>query len=687
MPERRTNVAGATWRKVAIAALSATVGVIWCGDGAPSPKLPAGWGIDGCLSCHADPQDVQAYLHMLGSSGVVYLRERQPGDVLSPPSANTQPLEIFRREKAAGFRVVAFAELPGRIRPTEEWDQAPEDLMAVYKGARKLGQKTAGLVDVWELQGEPDTFYCKDTPERMMAAQKATYLGIKDGAAEAEAKLPVDTNGQIPRSPGVIMGGMAIAPGPWAERAARNGFYEYTDALNFHFYGLARDFAGTIEAQRDIARRSEPERHLPTWVTECGLDVIPTGHPQDAHAREMQREFTIETSQTALSEGLAVFMPFVFIHKGDGYAMCEAPGQPYPAWTAYADFTRRHSLPAGSAIVPPVAPSRVVLQWQPDYATCLPQKVSGAYWFWSFEDGGPSDAIEGSIAAYNFSGTPIRGRLSLPAPVGTKMSVNGATGGLEKEIEIPAFGKVELPVKFELGDPDHYLRTFVDARFRQQGSRARSSLWFALETRPDDEILPRQFSLDAMRPRGERFTWIWAPQPCHVTSRGGPWVGVNGVTILNAAGKPSWSSLGAPWQFQVKGPQTDPRFPPMAITRVDGLPQVAGGFLRVRFSDKPGTITAVRVDLVDKHGQRFAIGENFGRNRIDSDAREVLLAYRDFNIYPFGRCLRRPEFHPEDVREIQLRFYPSPGADKCTVQLDVIAPQSKVSRENSHSGH
>jgi hypothetical protein len=627
---------------------------------------------------------------MLVESGVRYVRERQPGDILVPRDSG-YALGVFRKERAAGLHVVAFAELPGRVRTAEEWDQAPEDLIAAYKSAYKLGEKAAELADVWELQGEPDTFASKDLPDHMMAAQKAVYLGMKDGAANAEVRQAgaAARGARIPSSPGVLMGGIATAPGPWAERAGRNGLYEYTDGLNFHFYGHARDFAGTIDAQRALARKFEPERRLPIWVTECGLDAVPTGNPQDAHAREMQREFTTETSRTAIDERLAVLMQFLLVTPPPwgGHALARRPGEAYPAWTAYANFTRRHSLPAGPAVVPPVAPSRVVLQWQPNYTTCLPQKVSGAYWFWSYDEGGPSDAIEGSIAAYNFSGSPVRGRLTLPAPAGTKMSVNGTAGDLEKEIEIPAFGKVQLPVKFELGDPDHYLRTFVDAQFRQQGSRARSALWFALETRPDEELLPRQFALDAMRPRGERFTWIWAPQPCHVTSHGGPWVGVNGVTILDAAAKPSWGTLGGPWEFHVEGSQTDPRFPPMAITRVDGLPQVAGGFLRVRFPEKLGTITAMRVDLVDKHGQRFAIGENFGRNRIDSDAREVLLAYRDFSIYPFGRCLRRPDFRPEDVREIQLRFYPSPGADKCAVQLDVIAPQPKISRENSHSGH
>lgn len=657
-------------------------GTAWGAD------LKAGWGVDGCLSCHAAPADVEGYLRMLVEAGMHYVRERQPGDVLVHRDS-AYALGVFQRERAAGLHVTTFAELPGRVPTTEEWDQAPEDLFAAYKAAYTLGEKAAGLVDVWELQGEPDTFACKDLPDHMMATQKAVYLGMKDGAAAAGAKQAgaAGMNARIPSSPGVLMGGIATAPGPWAERAGRNGLYEYTDGLNFHFYGHARDFAGTINAQRDLARKFEPGRHLPIWVTECGLDALPAGDPGNARARELQRDFTIETSRTALDEGLAVFMPFIFVHKGDGYAMCEAPGHPYPAWAAYADFTRRHPLPARPAIVPPVAPSRVVLQWQPDYATCLPQKVSGAYWFWSFDEGGPSDAIEGSVAAYNFSATPVCGKLSLQAPAGTRMLVNGTAGGLAKEIEIPAFGKVQLPVKFELSDPDHYLRTFVDARFRQQGSQSRSTLWFALETKPDEEILPRRFTLDAVRPRGHRFTWIWAPQPCHVTSHGGPWIGVNGVTVLNAAGKPNWGSLGDPWQFRVEGSQTDPRFPPMAITRVDGLPQVAGGFLRVRFPEKLGTITAVRVDLVDKHGQRFAISENFGRNRIVPDAREVLLAYRDFNVYPFGRCLRRPDFHPEDVREIQLRFYPSPGADKCAVQLDVIAPQKKVSRENSHSGH
>jgi hypothetical protein len=132
--------------------------------------------------------------------------------------------------------------------------------------------------------------------------------------------------------------------------------------------------------------------------------------------------------------------------------------------------------------------------------------------------------------------------------------------------------------------------------------------------------------------------------------------------------------LGETWSFQLADKQTDPRFPPMAVTKVNGLPAVANGFFRIRAPAGEILKNSIRLDLVDKHGQRFSIAENFGQNRFKPYLRKNLLAYKDFHLYAWGRCTDDPRFRPEDIREIQLRFYGSPHDDPVQLRLDVVAP-------------
>ena len=54
--------------------------------------------------------------------------------------------------------------------------------------------------------------------------------------------------------PVVLMGALALHPGPWWERAVANGLLDYTDAYNFHFYGYAADLTSVIDAHRSALR-------------------------------------------------------------------------------------------------------------------------------------------------------------------------------------------------------------------------------------------------------------------------------------------------------------------------------------------------------------------------------------------------------------------------------------------------
>jgi hypothetical protein len=629
----------------AAAVVGLTVAALWAAFVVPPAEIPRGWGVDACLSVHVPASRVERLLGRLGKARLRYVRERVPGG----GNADAQR-EVFRTLKRRGYRIVAFAG-SDRSLAVERREQLPRDLLEVYHSARRYSQEWEALVDVWEMVGEPDTNFCHDLPERVAAFQKAVYLGLKDGARGR-------------RKPTVLMGALGHFPGPWLDRAKVNGLLDYTDALNFHYYGQAADLRGVIRAQRRFANEAGKDA-LPLWITECGLNAVADGDFANPERREWQRRFAVETAEIARAERVAVFMPFIFVHKGDGYAMVEPNGRAYPAWDAYADYTRENVLDAGSAVAPPRAPARLVLQWLPDNRTCLPQKVSGAYWF----RGGAAAAkpIEGEIVAYNFSGRPISGVLEIETPTSIALE-SGTRPGTRQPIEVRPFSKTRVPVRFVRTAPG-YVRGAVRARFVGGRSAAHdSSLTFEVASQPRPAVLKSVGSLALSRP-GEAFQWIWAPGPFERTSEAGPWVGVNGVRVL-----PPDSEAPDAWRFEIPESSNDPTRPTMAVASVAGLPPLENGFLRLRLFGEDTVAVDVRVDLIDSRGQRFAIAENFGRNWMRPEADTIYLSFEDFGIYQWGRCTERPTFDPAEVREVQLRFF-APLGGRIGAQLDLMAPR------------
>jgi hypothetical protein len=425
-----------------------------------------GWGIDACITQHVSDAEFPAYIRLLQSSGIKIVREREVWTRHNDGSCESDIRPKCRAYHDAGFFVVAFAGSPLPLQREQAADVLPEDLLAVYNGGKILAHDFAGLVDAWELVGEPDVGYCTDLPDRTVAYQKALYLGIKAGAREAGAPAPL-----------VVMGALALPPGPWLERATKNGLLDYTDAYNFHFYGYADELTDvikahraflaqhqrdcqlgqSIKAQRRNAAKSDtiqqgilatrdrkdhiddseilslssmssfvanPSEALPMWITECGLNAVKPDDFLNAERRKLQADFTVATAQQALaSPDVAVFMPFILVHNGDPYALTLASDRPLPAWTAYAQFTRTHPWPAirpirqaqgirlrPSAVAqgkPPVDPNPLVLQWMPDNSTTLPHKVAGTYRFIG------NEPIKGEIRLYNFSDKPASGRLQI----------------------------------------------------------------------------------------------------------------------------------------------------------------------------------------------------------------------------------------------------------------------------------
>lgn len=661
---------------------------------------PRGWGIDAVLTDFVPEADRPAYLDLLHDSGIGFLRERGPNAAL-------------RSLRAAGYRVVSFLGLRD-LRVERAGNQLPEDLRAVYRAAAAMVREYPE-VEAWEMVGEPDVGYARDLPDRVAAFQKAVYLGIRSANSPASSR---PSSGPL-----VLMGALALPPGPWLGRAARNGLLDYTDAYNFHFYSHARELTGVINAHRAFItrwRRAEDERPgvarngarqssavrppssgLPLWITEAGINAVAPGDFFNPERRKRQAEFTVDTARQALAApDVAVFMPFILVNgQQDPHALTVAPaaratqgggqrvegaseklsaigrqpsevsGPPsalrpqssvlrLPAWDAYAKFTREHPWPERPLGRPPAAPNPVVVQWLPETETGLPHKVSGTYRFWNYLP------LFGELRVYNLGPTPVTGRLHAPALARIRvegLAEDAAGGSQGPEIEIAPLGMVSYRVTLS-ALTTQYLREDWEPAFIERSGR-RSSAFFGLEQWPR----ARSFAAEplALRPlRGGRPRF---PEfaSYRLGEQAGPWSTMNGLRVQSVP----WAGADGTARFWTDRVEQDPLEPPMASARLDGLPPA--GFIRLQLSRPMDARAAVRVDLLDEDGQRFTIWENFGRSYF-LQSPEVWLNLRDFGVYFWGRTREDPGFHPERVREIQLRFYFTQPNDPLDLNLDFM---------------
>lgn len=648
--------------------------LIFCGQifNSPCQEVDSlnGWGIEGLISTeHVREFSPAEYLQLLKTSDVRWVRERSFGGI-DPESSipyDTNIRRIWREQKSKGFDVVAFYSTFSELPTHHPWDKTSVDLLKLYEEATIVGEFVTEP-SAWETFNEPDAFFLSDPPDRAAAAQKAIYLGLIDGAKRRNAE------------PIVLMGGLAHAPTPWLRRAAENGYFEYTDGLNIHFYGHARDFQNFVRVHRAFASSVVKDRTLPIWITECGMDAVPVGDPRNAAARKLQEEFTLETAQVAIDEGVAVFMPFMFIaQNGGGHEMVTSPTDTFPAWDAYRDFTKTRKLENPPFAARPRNPNRLILQWLPDYSTCTPHKVGGIYW----SDYGNS-RVSGKVIIYNLSPESVKGQFEVSSakPIASSLVGDHKSGEV---IEIERNGQVSIPVEFDVPESE-YFESAVAVAFRptnsESSSHQKSTATFEIGSRPTSQVLPKRYAIHGVFPMIEGnvdYEPLWPDYPNKVTSESAPWVGLNGIKIEPIAASATQStSLDAGWLFSFTPDRelaAQKTAPPVAITKVDGLPAVKNGFLRIRTEPDFGGRGSFRVDLVDQDGQRFTIAENFGKNRFNPTPGELLLSYEDLHLYAWGRVINPMQFDPSQIREIQLRFHLMPGARPMQVKIDVVGSE------------
>jgi hypothetical protein len=589
----------------------------------------------------ATPAGVRIELATLRSGRLLYLRE-------DLPSVSGWPVReaLFQRLDRAGYKIVGLVPYgigpsSGPTIPTEE-----PDLRDIYRRAKALARCEGGAVAVWELYNEPDAGFCPELPDRFSAEAKATYLGLK-----AASPHPV------------LLPSLGLPPGPWLERAAANGLLDYGDAFNLHYYGFARDFPDLLALTRHFLRRQGAEDgKLPLWITEIGIR-IPDDAPDPAAERERQAGFFHETLRTAAENPqVAAYLTYAF--RDGAYSLADAAGTPYPALTEYLQASRTQTFRAGPAWLDRAKEaSPVVLEWAP--GNCLPDKISGDYVF-------SGTVMNGTVRIYNLSPRAMTGTLGFDG-LSPAIRAEIRRGILGRELTLPAWGRLEVPVRFTplaRGYRRETARfTWYDAATGAASplSFGVATLWRLIDHTPEP--------IAAVRPDAApgAFHWIDTPRPYEVTDACGPWLALNGLKVRTLEGSPDPEKSGdlSNGLFSLD-PTYESSEPPMAIARVDGLP--ASDFLRLRTSGILGKEFSVRVDLIDERGERFTVFEHGAHN--PGHPRKLWLNWQDFQLYFWGHYPHR--LHPLDlgsVCEVQLRFQFQKTAQPIRVRLDAMRPR------------
>ena len=260
--------------------LRLSLGCVLCSVlGGPSLHA-AGYGFDVGQS----PAD---YAHDLAEAGLTgeqgtWMRVR---GLVDPAQAKAGDLRTVDTDRA-GLQALRDRGIRTAVHlrwPSSDWktgvragggQRYPLDLREAYERCHRFAAAYGDLVNVWEIENEPDIDFVVENPETHAAFQKAVYLGLKAAVPPSGSKvegrkaqvlgarwkvsgwryhktgflgLTLDLGPSTFDSPPasrVVMAPLALPPGPYFERLWANGLASYTDGFNFHYYGYADDFTG-----------------------------------------------------------------------------------------------------------------------------------------------------------------------------------------------------------------------------------------------------------------------------------------------------------------------------------------------------------------------------------------------------------------------------------------------------------
>ena len=402
---------------------------------------------------------------LLGHPGL-WLRIRGVAD-----PGRDSPIAVAREQgalaslRARGFRICVLLTRPasawtGGVR-AEQGSRLPLDLREAEAAMRRLALGYRGLVDLWEIDNEPDIGFLPENAETYLAFFKACYWGA---------------------GPRVLMGALALPPGPYFERMAEDDLLAYTAGLNYHFYGYAEDFTGVyrqFQAAVDEAgrRRAEGARHppqqraLPVYLTEFGYGMLGAHAAATAEGRSRQLHW-FESVASQLREvpvaGAMAFLLPPFLERGlNEFGLSISPPasssqRPDPAHGDAAEASRapEHRLIGGPVLGAQATPALAfLLQAAAGSGVGLPDRMiavadptpvvidlvagaglrpaKSAQGYYLSPETPPGAAGEGELRIYNFSGHQIAGILR---------SVLGDDPPVDERIAIPPGGMRIRPV-------------------------------------------------------------------------------------------------------------------------------------------------------------------------------------------------------------------------------------------------
>ncbi|TAG27323.1 MAG: hypothetical protein EAZ36_06920, partial [Verrucomicrobia bacterium] len=249
-------------------------------------------------------------------------------------------------------------------------NRAPLDLREAFIHGRTLAENYGDLVDAWEFENEPDISFFADNADVFAALHKAIALGLAerrrsrsrqlsatnsapDAAPYADAEAPATASavspqlewgralgqaarpgllreyprnprlrfaaGSAPRRPItpperslILMAAPALPPGPHFAQLLENGYLNYTEGFNYHYYGFAMDYTGVHEQFRravaefspgamhgaDNRKRAKTNlRRLPVFLTEWGYSLLDGYDAQTVEGRVRQWRYFAEVGE------------------------------------------------------------------------------------------------------------------------------------------------------------------------------------------------------------------------------------------------------------------------------------------------------------------------------------------------------------------------------------------------------
>ncbi len=227
----------------------------------------------------------------------------------------------------------------------------PLDLREGYRWGWSLAQIYGARIEAWEIDNEPDVGFVLENPENYAAFLKAMYIGLHAGAERTLGWRPPSaywesaSSGQwrVSRYPLVVMGPLALPPGPYFDRLVENGFLSYTDGFNYHYYGYAQDFSGVYRMFESAladsnqppsasASRSVLRKSLPVFLSEYGYSLLSGKAATTTEGRVRQWKFFRDVRPQIEALGIEAPMAFYL--------------QPYREYGAKEyGLTMRHSEP------------------------------------------------------------------------------------------------------------------------------------------------------------------------------------------------------------------------------------------------------------------------------------------------------------------------------------------------------